>query len=145
MHPHTQSTHTLTSLHILTHTHTTQAQPSIAAIWREKHLKDDPVVQSNTRGSISFATSGEDSRTTQMFINFNDNTNLDGMGFSPFGRVVQGMEVVDQIYSGYGETPDQGRIQNEGNKYLKKQFGKLSYIESVRFIDALDGVVGSDL
>lgn len=73
-----------------------------------------------------------------MFINFADNTNLDSMGFSPFGRVVKGMDVVDQIYSGYGETPDQGRIQNEGNKYLKKEFGKLSYIESVQFIDNID-------
>ena len=63
---------------------------------------------SNKRGYISFATSGTDSRTTQMFINFGDNTNLDGMGFSPFGRVIgNGMDVVDKIYSGHGETPDQ--------------------------------------
>mmetsp|Transcript_2437 Transcript_2437/g.4440 ORF Transcript_2437/g.4440 Transcript_2437/m.4440 type:complete len:209 (-) Transcript_2437:85-711(-) len=114
------------------------AKPDVAAHWRTKHLKDDPVIESNTRGSISFATSGKDSRTTQMFINFVDNTNLDGMGFAPFGRVVKGMEVVDQIYSGYGENPNQELIQNEGNKYLKKQFGKLSYIESVEFVNSVD-------
>ena len=70
-----------------------------------------------------------------MFINFVDNTNLDGMGFSPFGRVIKGMDVVDQIYSGYGEEPNQQLIQSDGNKYLKRQFGKLSYIENVEFID----------
>lgn len=122
-----------------------QAKPDVAAVWKEKTLRDDPVLQSNTRGSISFATSGEHSRTTQMFINFVDNTNLDSMGFSPFGRVVKGMEVVDQIYSGYGETPDQGLIQQEGNKYLKKQFGKLSYIESVHLIQSLEEGSDNDL
>lgn len=115
-----------------------QAKPEVSAHWRNKHLIDDPVVQSNTRGTISFATSGKDSRTTQMFINFVDNTNLDGMGFSPFGRVVAGMDTVDQLYSGYGENPNQELIQNEGNKYLKRQFGKLSYIESVRIVDNMD-------
>lgn len=122
-----------------------QAKPEMAAVWKEKTMTDDPVLQSNTRGSISFATSGENSRTTQMFINFVDNTNLDSMGFSPFGRVVKGMEVVDQIYSGYGETPNQGLIQSEGNKYLKKQFGKLSYIENVKFIEKLEGGSVNDL
>lgn len=111
-------------------------------MWRQRHLQDDPVLQSNTRGTISFATSGEHSRTTQMFINFQDNVNLDTMGFSPFGRVVQGMEVVDQIYSGYGEEPNQEIIQNEGNKYLKKQFGKLSYIEKVSIIDGIEAAAG---
>lgn len=74
--------------------------------WREKTLVDDPVVESNTRGTISFATSGPDSRTTQMFINFGDNSRLDGMGFSPFGKVVDGMDVVDRIYK-VGEKPNQ--------------------------------------
>lgn len=101
-------------------------------------MVDDPVIESNTRGSISFATGGKDTRTTQMFINFVDNKNLDGMGFSPFGRVVKGMEVVDQIYSGYGEDPNQELIQNEGNKYLKTHFGKLSYIESVSFVNSIN-------
>lgn len=116
-------------------------KPSIAAEWKEKKLKDDPVKESNKRSYISFATSGEDSRTTQMFINLVDNTNLDGMGFSPFGRVISGMDVVDKIYSGYGEGapsgagPEQGRIQMEGNRYLKRQFPNLSYIKSVKRLD----------
>ncbi len=122
------------------------------------------------RGYITFATSGKDSRTTQMFISLavrrlqqrnntrsarntltltpnpietplQDNKNLDDMGFSPFGKVVSGMDVVDSLYDGYGEGgqgdgkdgrgPSQGRIQAEGNKYLKKVFPALSYIESV--------------
>ena len=115
------------------------AKPDVAAVWKTKTLKDDPVIKSNNRGYISFATSGKDSRTTQMFINLVDNSNLDGMGFAPFGQVVgTGMEdVVDKIYSKYGEGapsgkgPEQGRIQSEGNKYLKKQFPNLSYIKSV--------------
>jgi cyclophilin family peptidyl-prolyl cis-trans isomerase len=78
------------------------------SVWREKSLKDDPVVESNKRGTISFATSGPNSRTTQMFINFADNSNLDGMGFSPFGKVVEGMETVDRIFK-IGEKPNQAR------------------------------------
>uniref|UniRef100_A0A7S2DKL8 peptidylprolyl isomerase n=1 Tax=Octactis speculum TaxID=3111310 RepID=A0A7S2DKL8_9STRA len=110
-------------------------KPSIAAEWRDKKIKDDPVVKSNERGTITFATSGTDSRTTQVFINFVDNTNLDGMGFSPFGKVVKGMDVVDAIYAGHGETPNQGRIQAEGNRYLKKTFPKLSYITHAAIVD----------
>ena len=118
-------------------------KPSVAAEWREKKLKDDPVVESNKRGYISFATSGKDSRTTQMFINLADNTNLDGMGFSPFGKVLgSGMtDAVDKIFSGYGEGapsgqgPDQGRVQSEGNKYLKRSFPKLSYINSITVVE----------
>ena len=102
-------------------------------------MNDDPSVgQSNKRGYVSFATSGKDSRTTQMFINFGDNANLDGMGFTPFGVVLgEGMEVVDKLYDVYGEGapsgkgPEQGRIQSEGNKYLKTKFPNLSYINSV--------------
>eukprot|EP01013_Petalomonas_cantuscygni_P023101 TRINITY_DN44490_c0_g1_i1.p1 TRINITY_DN44490_c0_g1~~TRINITY_DN44490_c0_g1_i1.p1 ORF type:complete len:234 (-),score=43.63 TRINITY_DN44490_c0_g1_i1:313-954(-) len=112
--------------------------PGVAAKWRDNKISDDPVKESNKRGYLSFATSGKDSRTTQMFINFGDNTNLDGMGFSPFARVISGMDVVDELYTGYGEGgsgdgtdgrgPSQGRLQSEGNKYLKKVFPKLSYI-----------------
>jgi len=107
-------------------------KPEISSTWRDRKLTDDPVAMSNKRGYISFATSGTDSRTTQMFINYGENANLDGMGFSPFGKVLgTGMDVVDQIFSGHGESPDQGRIQSEGNTYLKKTFPKLSYINSV--------------
>ncbi|CAE7839258.1 rotA [Symbiodinium microadriaticum] len=111
-------------------------KPDRAAYWREQKLKDDPVVKSNSRGYISFATSGPNSRTTQMFINFADNANLDGMGFAPFGFVEKGMDVVDQIYAGYGEKPNQQSIQMEGNKYLKKHFPKLSYIEKVELVSS---------
>ena len=123
-------------------------KPAVAAAWKDKKIADDPVVESNTRGMLSFATSGKDSRTTQMFINLVDNKNLDGMGFSPFGKVVEGMETVDALYSGYGEGgagdgsdgrgPSQGRVQEEGNKYLKRVFPKLSYIESVTAVGAAE-------
>jgi len=109
--------------------------PEVAALWKDKTILDDDVKESNKRGYITFATSGKDSRTTQMFINLQDNTNLDGMGFSPFGVVVEGLSVVDKIYDGYGEKPNQGQIQSEGNTYLKKNFPRLSYIESVQILE----------
>jgi len=109
--------------------------PRISAQWREARMKDDPVKQSNKRGFITFATSGPDSRTTQVFINFGDNSRLDTQGFAPFGQVVSGMEVVDKLFAGYGEGaprgqgPEQGRIQREGNAYLEKEFGQLDFIK----------------
>ena len=103
--------------------------PAVAARWREARITDDPVTQSNSRGSVTFAMTGQpNSRTTQLFINFVDNTNLDGMGFAPFGRVVEGMDVVDQLYSGYGERPDQSRIQAEGNQYLTSDFPEMDSV-----------------
>ena len=105
--------------------------PAVNRRW-ERPILDDPVVQSNRRGTIVFATSGPNTRGNQFFINYSDNTRLDGMGFSPFGRVVEGMNVVDSIYSGYGETPDQSRVAAEGNAYLKREFPRLDYIKSVR-------------
>ena len=114
--------------------------PATSAVWRTKAIPDDPVMASNTRGTVTFATSGPNSRTTQFFINFNDNSRLDAMGFAPFGKV-QDMAVVDALYSGYGEGaprgrgPAQNRIQNEGNAYLEESFPKLDYIKSARIID----------
>jgi peptidyl-prolyl cis-trans isomerase A (cyclophilin A) len=110
--------------------------PTVASAWRPAQIKDDPVKQSNKRGYVTFATAGPNTRTTQLFINFGDNAGLDKQGFSPFGQVVSGMDVVDKIYSGYGEGaprgkgPDQGRTQAEGNAYLTKEFPRLDYIKS---------------
>jgi peptidyl-prolyl cis-trans isomerase A (cyclophilin A) len=100
----------------------------ISARWREATIPDDPVLQHNTRGTLTFATAGPNSRTTQMFINFGDNTRLDAMGFAPLGRVVEGMDAVDRIYAAYGEAPNQGLIQMRGNAYLAAQFPKLDTI-----------------
>jgi peptidyl-prolyl cis-trans isomerase A (cyclophilin A) len=102
--------------------------PKVSATWRQERIQDDPVKQSNKRGYISYAMAGPNTRTTQLFINYGDNSRLDQMGFAPLGRVIEGMEVVDKLYSGYGEGapqgkgPNQGRIQTEGNDYLIKNF-----------------------
>jgi peptidyl-prolyl cis-trans isomerase A (cyclophilin A) len=102
--------------------------PAIQKFWANASIPDDKVTQSNRRGFISFATRGPNTRTTQVFINFGDNAALDGQGFSPFGRVVTGMEVVDKINAQYGEQPEQPLIQSQGNRYLDKTFPKLDKI-----------------
>lgn len=110
--------------------------PSVSAKWREATIPDDPVKGSNTRGTITFAMAGPNTRTTQLFINFGNNVNLDSMGFAPFGKVIEGMDVVDKINGEYGENaPDvQGHIQMEGNAYLKKDFPNLDYIKSATIL-----------
>ncbi|PYR91978.1 MAG: peptidylprolyl isomerase [Acidobacteria bacterium] len=103
--------------------------PTIQAPWRNANLQDDPVTQSNRRGTITFATAGPNTRTTQLFINFKDNAGLDRQGFAPFGEVVSGMEAVDKINAEYKEQPDQDVIQRQGNAYLTKQFPRLDYVK----------------
>jgi len=116
--------------------------PAVSAKWRDANIADDPVKGSNTRGTITYADAGPNTRSTQFFINFGDNVRLDSMGFSPFGKVIAGMDVVDKINSEYGEGapqgmgPDQGRIQMQGNAYLKKDFPNLDYIKSVSIVPA---------
>ena len=108
--------------------------------WRPASIQDEPVKQGNRRGAITFAKGGPDSRTTQLFINFADNSRLDAMGFPSFGKVTEGMDVVDKINGEYGEGapngrgPDQGRIQMEGNAYLKRDFPNLDYIKSATLL-----------
>lgn len=108
------------------------ADPAVNTQWHGTEIEDDPVRRSNTRGMVSFATAGAKTRTTQMFINFGDNSRLDHDGFSPFGQVVSGMDVVDQLYSGYGEQPQQPLIESQGNSYLEPSFPRLDYIKSAR-------------
>ena len=108
---------------------------NLSALWRNAMIQDDSVKESNRRGYITYAMAGPNTRTTQVFINFRNNSNLDSQGFAPFGKVTSGMDVVDKLYSGYGEGapsgkgPAQGRVQTEGNTYLKKAFPELDYIE----------------
>jgi peptidyl-prolyl cis-trans isomerase A (cyclophilin A) len=107
---------------------------AVAAAWRERVFADDPVRRTNGPGMVTFATAGPGTRTTQIFINFADNSRLDGMGFAPFGQVVSGADVVGKLYGGYGEGaprgrgPDQFRLNMEGEKYLARQFPKLDKI-----------------
>lgn len=114
--------------------------PKVNAAWRQARIPDDPVKQSNKPGYVTFATSGKDSRTVQLFINYADNARLDQMDFAPVGQVVEGMDVVNSLYKGYGEGapggrgPHQGRLQMEGNDYLRKEFPKLDYIKTASIV-----------
>jgi len=105
------------------------ADPRVAAAWRTRTIQDDPVKESNVKGTITFATAGPNSRTTQVFINYADNSRLDRMGFAPFGKVIEGMEVVESINAEYGERPNQGMIQAQGNAYLDREFPNLDGIK----------------
>jgi peptidyl-prolyl cis-trans isomerase A (cyclophilin A) len=114
--------------------------PLVSAAWRDARIPDDPVRRTNLRGMVSFATAGPGTRTTQVFINFGNNDRLDAMGFAPFGQVVAGMDIVDRLYSEYGEGaprgrgPDQARIQAEGNAYLERAFPQLDYVKRASIV-----------
>ena len=103
--------------------------PAIQKNWANANIQDDPKNQSNKKGFVTFATRGPNTRTTQVFVNFKDNGFLDAQGFTPFGEVISGMEVVEKITSQYGEKPNQGTIQSEGNAYLNKDFPKLDFVK----------------
>jgi len=114
--------------------------PRIAKLWDVRTFPDDPVKQSNVRGTVTFATAGPNTRTTQLFVSTANNARLDKLGFAPLGRVVAGMSVVDSLYSGYGEGPpkgkgpDQDRMAAEGDAYLAKNFPKLDWIRSAKVV-----------
>jgi peptidyl-prolyl cis-trans isomerase A (cyclophilin A) len=110
--------------------------PTLNKLW-DSPIKDDPFRShnSNSRGTVVFArTSDPNSRTTQLFINLANNLGLDSEGFTPIGRVTQGMVYVDSLFSGYGEDPDQGLIITQGDAYLMKNFPSLDYIKAVRVV-----------
>jgi peptidyl-prolyl cis-trans isomerase A (cyclophilin A) len=109
--------------------------PRTSMAWKDARIPDDPGKQTNARGTITFATSGPNSRTTQVFINFKDNARLDGMGFSPFGRVIAGMDVVDALNAEYREQPNQGSIEMQGNAYLMHEFPRLDFIVKATLAD----------
>jgi|SRR5579872_199513 len=110
-------------------------EPALNARWHNANLTDDPVTQTNRRGTITFATSGANTRTTQVFVNLTNNARLDGQGFAPFGVVIEGMDAIDRFYKDYGEGPPMGagpaqsRAEAEGNAYFEREFPKLDYIK----------------
>jgi len=115
--------------------------PKVMAAWRNANITDDPVKQSNTPAFVTYAKTGApNSRSTQIFINYKDNSRLNDMGFAPFAKVIEGMEIVQALYSEYGDGPpsgsgpDQSQIQARGNPYLQEQFPKLDYIKTARVV-----------
>lgn len=116
--------------------------PKISTLWKAAAFDDEPVKQANTRGRVTFAKTGApNSRTSQLFINFGENSYLDQHGFTPFGEIIEGMDVVDKLYDGYGECapkgsgPDQGRIYAEGNEYLQASFPSLDYVVEATIVE----------
>jgi peptidyl-prolyl cis-trans isomerase A (cyclophilin A) len=113
------------------------ANPAVNKAWQTANIKDDPVKQSNKRGMLTFAkTSLPNSRSTQLYINFGDNAGLDPQGFAPIGSVVEGMDVVDKIYAGYGERPEQDKITDEGDAYITKNFPMIDKIKMAKILPA---------
>ena len=109
--------------------------PKVQGRWRRANLKDDPAAdKSNLKGTVTFATAGANTRTTQLFVNLKDNGFLDQMGFTPFGKVVEGMKAIEKINAEYGGKANQGAIQSEGNKYLKAEFPRMDYIKTARVL-----------
>jgi peptidyl-prolyl cis-trans isomerase A (cyclophilin A) len=106
--------------------------PEVSAAWQNATIKDDPVTQHNDRGTITFATAGPDTRTTQVFVNLADNRSLDSQGFAPFGKVTSGLATFDKLYSGYGDQPtaNQQEMSDQGEAYFKESWPKLDTIES---------------
>lgn len=108
--------------------------PEMHQQW-QRNILDDPVRQSNIRSYVTFATAGANTRTTQVFINLINNSRLDRDGFAPFGEVIEGMSHVDLIFTGYGESPNQGQITAQGNAYLNQNFPDLDYIRRATIIE----------
>jgi len=110
--------------------------PSISSKWQNANIKDDPVVKSNLRGYMTYATAGPNTRTTQLFINYDDNSFLDSQGFTPFAVAATSndMEAIDKVNAQYAQQPNQGSIYSEGNAYLKKNFPNLSYLTKTEII-----------
>lgn len=116
--------------------------PSVASVWVHRAFPDDPVRESNTRGTIAFAMTGPNTRTTQLYISLVDNSRLDKQGFAPIGRVISGMDVVDRLYGGYGETSGggvragkQAPVIAGGNAYLDREYPKLDHLVRITIID----------
>ena len=108
--------------------------PRVQAAWRDADVQDDPVRHGNVRGTLSFASRGPNTRTTQLFLNLRDNTPYDRLGFAPFAEVVSGMEVVDSLFAGYEERPEQPLIDEEGNEYLTREFPNLDYVKKAAIL-----------
>ena len=114
-------------------------EPAINNIWKSRYIPVDPEKQKNVRGTIGFAMVTPDKRTTQVYINTADNTRNDGQGFALFGRVIEGMSVVDSLYGGYGaasgsglRSGQQGPLEQGGNAYLREKFPRLDSIFRAR-------------
>ena len=108
------------------------ADPAVNRVWQNDKMRSEVVRESNKRGTVTFAHAGPNTRTTQLFINLKDSPFLDAQGFAPFGAIVEGMDAVDKIYSGYGQSPDQGRIAAEGKVYLDQNFPQLDTMKVAR-------------